>query len=592
MTALPQPSAAPGGGGLRHPDGHVRYPDDLVERYCEAGFWRPETLGDLLRTHARRRPARPALVADGRVTDYGELDAAADRLAGRLALLGIAAGDRVVVQLPNCTEFVLVLFAFFRMGAVPVLALPTHRKNEIDQLCRMTGAVGYTIPGRGHEADSGFDYTALAEAVRTDNPGLRHVLLTRTSAGTSGAAAESAPDEAFTLLDGGRHRALPSGGTPPAPARPDPAAVALLLLSGGTTGAAKLIPRTHRDYAYNLRASARLCGLDDRSVYLAALPAAHNFALGCPGVLGTLSAGGTVVLAPDAGPDRAFALIERERVTVSALTPPLLALWLAEAEWTGADLSSLALLQVGGARLGRAAAERVRPGLGCRLQQVFGMAEGLLCFTRPEDPDETVLSTQGRPLSAGDELRVVDAAGREVRPGEVGQLLTRGPYTVRGYYRAPETDATAFTADGYYRTGDLVRITPTGHLVVEGRVKDVINRGGEKVPAAEVEDHLLAHPLVAQVALVGVPDAQLGERSCAFVVPRAGTPGRAELAAFLRARGLAAHKLPDRVELVAALPRTGAGKVDKRALAAPLAAAEPADRAARSAREPSRLCPE
>ncbi|WP_280664737.1 MULTISPECIES: (2,3-dihydroxybenzoyl)adenylate synthase [unclassified Kitasatospora] len=523
-----------------------------------------ETLDSTLRSQARHRPDQPALVAAGRVTSYAELDRSADALAGRLAALGIRAGDRFIVQLPNSAEFIVLIFALFRLGVIPVLALSAHRRSEIDHLCKMTGAVAYAAPRR----HAGFEFHSLGEAVREGNPGLRHLLIA---------------DDLITADLGTAH--LSTAGRPGRPDRPGPRPtdVALLLLSGGTTGAPKLIPRTHRDYLYNIRESAAVCGLDEHSVYLTALPAAHNFALGCPGVLGTLAVGGTVVLASDAAPDQAFELIERERVTVAALTPPLLALWLAEAAWSDADLSSLRLLQVGGARLHRSQAARVGPELGCRLQQVFGMAEGLLCFTRADDPEEIVLSTQGRPLSPADELRVVDADDREVAPGEVGQLLVRGPYTVRGYYRAPEYNATAFTADGYYRTGDLVRITPTGHLVVEGRVKDVVNRGGEKVPAAEVEEHLAAHPLVAQAALVGMPDGLLGERTCAYVVPAGRPPALDELTAFLRGLGLAAYKLPDRLEILDALPRTGAGKVDKRDLTARIAAQMAAQMTAQTA---------
>jgi 2,3-dihydroxybenzoate-AMP ligase len=420
--------------------------------------------------------------------------------------------------------------------------------------------VGYAVPRQ----PAGSEISVLAESVRASNPALRHVLTT---------GEDPAGDDPFRLL-GGAHlpAADPAGAGEEPPAAADPADVALLLLSGGTTGTPKLIPRTHGDYAYNVLATAEVCGLDQDSVYLAALPAAHNFALGCPGVLGTLAAGGTVVLAADADPGQAFRLVEQEGVTITALTPPLLKLWLAEAAWSGHDLSSLRTLQVGGARLGRADAARVGPELGCRLQQVFGMAEGLLCLTRDDDPDDLVLATQGRPLSPADEIRVVGDDGHDVPPGEPGQLLTRGPYTVRGYYGAAEQNATAFTADGWFRTGDLVRTTPTGHLVVEGRIKDVVNRGGEKVPAAEVEDHLTAHPRVAQAALVGVPDPLLGERTCACVVPDGDAPGLADLACFLRDRGLAAYKVPDRLEIVDALPRTGAGKVDKRRLTADLAA--------------------
>jgi 2,3-dihydroxybenzoate-AMP ligase len=209
--------------------------------------------------------------------------------------------------------------------------------------------------------------------------------------------------------------------------------------------------------------------------------------------------------------------------------------------------------------------------LGCGLQQVFGMAEGLLNYTRLDDPENLIVSTQGQPLSPADEIRVVDDDDRDLDVGEVGHLLARGPYTLRGYYRSPEHNAIAFTADGYYRTGDLVRLTPTGHLVVEGRAKDQINRGGDKIAAAELEDQLLSHPNVRDVAAIAVPDEVLGERICAVVVPRGEAPSLSGLTAFLRERGLAAYKLPDRLEIVASLPRTGLGKISKLALVEMLA---------------------
>src|SRR5690606_32527412 len=195
---------------------------------------------------------------------------------------------------------------------------------------------------------------------------------------------------------------------------------------------------------------------------LAALPAAHNFPMSSPGFLGVLHAGGTVVLAPDPSPKSALALIETERVTITAVVPPIALLWLDAVEHgtqRDRDLSSLRVLQVGGAKFAPEAARRVRPVLGCTLQQVFGMAEGLVNYTRLDDPEDIATTTQGRPLSPADEIRIVDDADRPVPDGEVGHLLTRGPYTIRGYYRADEHNAAAFTADGFYRTGDLVRRT-------------------------------------------------------------------------------------------------------------------------------------
>lgn len=285
-----------------------------------------------------------------------------------------------------------------------------------------------------------------------------------------------------------------------------------------------------------------------------------------PGTLGVLYAGGTVVLSPSPAPDVALALIARERVTITALVPPLALLWLDAAASSPHDRSTLRVLQVGGAKLAAEVARRVRPALGCQLQQVFGMAEGLVNYTRLDDAEERIVTTQGRPISPDDELRIVDDDDLEVRPGEVGHLLTRGPYTIRAYYNAPDANRTAFTADGFYRTGDIVRRTPDGDLEVHGRAHDHINRGGEKVSAEELEGHLLAHPGVHDAIVVAVSDPHLGERACAFVIPRQPPPTSVALKAWMRQRGIAAFKVPDRIEFVPAFPETGVGKVSRRQL--------------------------
>ncbi|GAA1855025.1 (2,3-dihydroxybenzoyl)adenylate synthase [Pseudonocardia ailaonensis] len=523
------------------------WPADLVDRYVAEGYWGAATLDEEFRGWAARFAGRTALVVGERRLTYAELDEAAERTARGLRALGIAAGERAVVQLPNSADVVIVLLGMLRAGIVPVLTLPAHRRNEIEHLVRLSGAVAYVAP----DVHEGFDHRELAAEISAVCPSLRHVLLT------------GDPGPFTALAD------LPEG--EPVTGRADPAGIAVLLVSGGTTGRPKLIPRTHRDYTYNALASAAVCGLSEEDVYLACLPAAHNFPLACPGLLGTFSVGGTVVLAPAGSADVAFGLIQAERVTVTALVPPLVRFWLEAAEWDTRDLSSLRLLQVGGARLDPETAARVRPGLGCALQQVFGMAEGLLNYTRLDDPHEIVVSTQGRPLSPADEIRVTGQDGADVAPGEVGELWTRGPYTLRGYYRAPEHNRIVVTEDGWFRTGDLVRVLPSGHLAVEGRVKDVINRGGENVSATELEEHLLAHPAIAHAAVVAVPDLTLGEIACAVVTltPNAGrAPKLKELKAFLAGRGLARFMHPDRLVVADALPVTAVGKIDKKEIAA------------------------
>jgi len=521
-------------------DGFSPWPEEFAQRYRDEGYWRGDTLAALTRDWAARDGNRTALVYAGQRWSYGELNRRADRTAAGLRALGIRAGDRVLVQLPNVPELVYLSLALFRLGALPVYALAPHRYAEISYLAELTSARAYVVP----DQFAGFDYLPLARAVAAGNPALEHVLV----AGEPGAFTALADVDAEPIHLTG----------------PEPSDVAFFLLSGGTTGLPKLIPRTHDDYAFQLRACAQALDVDERSVYLAALPAAHNAALGCPGVLGTLAVGGKVVLSPTPSPDDAFPLIAAEGVTLTTLMPPLLAVWSELAPMMDVDLRPV-LLEVGGANLRPEVAYRVME-MGCRVTHWFGMAEGVLCYTRLDDPPDVVAHTQGRPHAAADEYRVVDESGADVSPEEVGELLVRGPCTLRGYYRATSYNLGAFTPDGYLRTGDLVRITGEGNLVVAGRIKDVINRGGEKVGATELEEHIETHSAVGACAVVAMPDLALGEKTCAFIVPRGKGVELATLRAFLTGRGLAGYKLPDRIEQVDALPRTTIGKIDKRSL--------------------------
>lgn len=524
------------------------WPAEFAERYRAAGHWRGETFGGVLRERAAAHPDRVALVDPSparREWTYGELDERASRMAAGFAARGISRGDRVVVQLPNTAEFVEVVFALFRIGALPVYALPAHRETEIEYFCSFTEAVAYVVPDR----HAGFDHLALASKVKERTPSLKHV---------------------FVAGSPGGHTALSDVPCDPSETgyEPEPHDLAFLQLSGGTTGVPKLIPRTHDDYIYSLRGSNEICGVDGSTRFLVVLPAAHNFPMSSPGWLGVLYAGGTVVMCPSPDPATAFALVERERVTMTGMVPPLALVWTEAGPGTGHDLSSLELVLVGGAKYSESAARRLEPALGCRLMQVFGMAEGLVNYTRLDDDHETVVTTQGRPISEDDEVRIVDDADEDVPEGGFGHLLTRGPYTIRGYWRAPEHNRRAFTEDGFYRTGDIVRRTPTGHLVVEGRAKDQINRGGEKVAPEEVENIILAHPSVHDVSVVGVADEYLGERTLAYVILREGAEALkpAAVKRLVRERGVAAYKIPDLVEFVEAFPQTGIGKVSKKGL--------------------------
>ncbi len=539
------------------------WPAELARRYRSEGYWLDRPLLALLEDgHAAQAgvaSAAPALICGDRRFSYGDMAAAVERLAASLWARGLRGHDTALVQLPNVAEFYLVFFALLRIGVVPVNALFSHKRHELSAYAAQVRP-SLLIADRSHDlfADEGF-----ATSLRQENPQLQHLLLRGEPTGPHS-------------LDEAMAAALPAnwpGDAAPTP----PEDVAFFQLSGGSTGTPKLIPRTHNDYDYSVRRSAQICRLNPQTRYLCALPAAHNFPLSSPGALGVFHAGGCVVLAGSPEPLACFELVERHQVTMTGLVPSAVSLWMQTVQGDPSrrsQLRTLALLQVGGASFAESLARRVPELLGCRLQQVFGMAEGLVNYTRLDDDEARVMGTQGRPMSPADEVEVRDADGVPLPPGEVGLLATRGPYTFRGYYRSPEHNLRVFDARGFYSSGDLVRRLPDGYLCVVGRVKDQINRGGEKIAAEEIEELLLRHADIQQVGVVALPDERLGEKSCACFVSDRADLSAAQLRRFLREQGVADYKVPDRFERLQALPLTAVGKVDKQGLRA-LVLAEP-----------------
>ncbi|MGX2993184.1 AMP-binding protein [Streptomyces sp. JNUCC 64] len=540
-----------------------------AEGYLRDGLWRPERIAGLLRAARLRSPGRRAVVSPTVTLTHGELHRAVTVAGHRLEGLGVRAGDRVVVRLPNCAEFMVLTLALIDIGAPPVLVLPGFGDYELGHVVRTARPVALAVDRGGRSSRS----PGAARDPREEHDGLRHVLaLDGTTTGDVDLAALCDPDSPW---DGPTGAAIA-----PAP-RPDRDAAldaAVFLLSGGTTGPPKVIPRGNAGYAYMIRTASEIAEVSEDTVCLAVMPAAHGFVLNCPGVLGTLAVGGTVVLGDPTDPHKAFELIERERVTHCALVPTVATRWLAAAAGSTADLSSLRVLQIGGARPTPELAGRIRSTLGATLQQCYGMSEGLLSYTRLTDDETVVVRTQGHPASPADEVLIVDEHGEPVPDGTAGELLTRGPYTVAGYYRDPAATAKAFTPDGFYRTGDLATRTPGGDLVVNGRVRDIINRGGEKIPAEDLELMVARHPGVRASAAVGAPHELYGEAVWLYLVPEADrAPTLSELRRFLRGLGLAAYKLPERMEVVERLPTTAIGKIDKKALRADVARRQTAE---------------
>lgn len=534
-------------------DGFVPFPQDRAATYRAAGYWTGRTVDSILTDAARRWPDRTAVLdaQGGAGLSYADLNDQANRAATGLRALGVAPGDRVLLQLPNTCQFAVALFGLLRAGAVPVLCLPGHRSTELGHFAAVSEATALLIP----DATAGFDYPTMARALVEDHPALKHVIVD----------GDRGPFSAWTRL-----RDHPPADPPETSA--DPESPALLLVSGGTTGTPKLIPRTHNDYVFNATASAELCRLTRDDVYFVVLSAGHNFPLACPGLLGAMTVGATTVFGTDPSPEAAFAAIAEHGVTVTALVPALAKLWAQACDWEPVTPKSLRLLQVGGARLEPDDARAIRATLTPGLQQVFGMAEGLLNYTRLDDPPEVVDHTQGRPLCADDELRVVDGAGDPVAPGEEGELLVRGPYTVNGYFRAERDNARSFDPRGFFRSGDLIRLRHDGYLVVTGRVKDVICRGGETISAADLEEQMMRHPAIFSAAAVPLPDQYLGEKICAAVVFTGPEVTLAELHTYLDERGVASHARPDVLVAMPTLPTTPIGKIDKKAIVRQIAA--------------------
>ena len=525
--------------------GVTPFPPDFAARYRARGYWEDVPLGRFYAGVFASHGDRVAMVSGSERVTYSELRERVARLALHLLGLGVVPLDRWVVQLPNIPEFVYLYFALEQLGAIPIMALAGHRWNEINSFFELSGANGYAVT----EMLGDFDTQALIAQIREAHSGVRTILSAQT---IRELLRSSAPLDA-RLLDA---------------VEVDPDEPCILQLSGGTTGVPKLIPRTNNDYVYNTKAAAAVNDVHADDCLLVALPIAHNFPLACPGISGFFWKGARAVLTESPRADDVLPLIERERITHLELVPALLIRYINTPGVTERDLSSVRVINTGGQKLQpevKRRAESVFPN--ARVQEVFGMAEGLLMFVRLDDSEEVRFETAGRPVCEDDEILIVDEDRNPVPDGEVGELLVRGPYTLRGYYNVPEYNARAFTPDGFYCSGDLMRRHPSGNYIVEGRKKDLINRGGEKISAEEIENLILSHPAVLNVACVPMPDPVLGERMCAFVIPK---PGRTltlrELTSFLAEKGLAKFKLPERLELTDDLPLSKFGKVAKNVL--------------------------
>lgn len=474
---------------------------------------------------------------------YAELFDESSRFASGLASEGVEAGDKIVLQLPNKAESLVVLFGSVMRGCIPVLALPTHRETEILHFCSKSRASCLIVPS----SSSVYDFESLASSVRKTNPRIK----------------------CFVVGKSTRNKSVSElRGEPLKITRPDQNSTLFLLPSGGTTGLPKLIPRSNFSYVYNFSKAASQSGFTRETKYLAALSICHNLPLACPGVLGALENGGTVILAETVSPDEAFPLISATGVTTVTVVPSVINLWIDALNWYPIDHSSLRSIHVGGARFSANEAKRASSAFSCSIQQSYGMTEGILTLTKFEASEETSFATQGSPLSEDDRPMIVKQDGSICANGEEGELIWKGPYLMEGYFEDDESTLCSFDSNGYFHTGDLAVQDSHGNLIITGRLKNIINRGGESFSAEDVEVILKQMPDVVDAAVCGIPDPILGEKTCAFIVCSGSTPSLESVRDFFTRKGVAPFKHPDRIEILKSLPLTPIGKTDLNALRA------------------------
>ncbi len=529
----------------------VRYPDEArLRQYVADGYLTDETLVGAFRQSFSEHKDRLALVGpEGDIT-YRQLDEQTERLGAALLALGLKPLDRAVFQCGNSQELLLAFFGCLKAGIIPLCSLQAFRKLEIGYLGNLCEARLHVVQGD----DPKFDDVAFAEEMQAEVPSLGVILQAR----------GERRGRAVLLADLIRDMPLDKAQAILADVRHEPFQVAVFQLSGGTTGVPKIIPRFQNEYLYNMRAVAACNGYTAEDVLFFPTPYMHNLNMGC--FFGPfLLRGATVTVAADISENTLQALVRNYEPTWFGVAGPILNRIAPELlRGTAADKARRNFIAP------KNAANLTRL-TGSPTHHIFGMTEGVIMFTRPNDPHEIREQSIGRPVSVADEVRIVfPGTEDDVADGEVGEALFRGPYTIRGYYKSEKEDATRFTADGFYRSGDLMSasvIDGKRYFFFRGRIKDVVDRGGEKINAEELENVINQHPAILASAVVGMPDKVYGERVCAFVLlkPAASAAGLTlpALTQYLGDAGLAKFKWPERLEIIPEFPLTASGKLSK-----------------------------
>lgn len=515
---------------------------EKLEKFYDEQVWPHITLGEFIEDCAKKYGDKIALVDGDVELSYQELNRKACHYANGLLKAGFKKGDRIVLQLPNCHEFVIILFAMFKIGVIPVLSLPAHRKNEIKGILEKSGAIAYIAKDKY----LGFSHVDMIREVREELNIDFEVYILGDNQGYKNFYNLDDKDYLSQQIEINYKE------------------IGLLLLSGGTTGIPKLIPRRHCDYIYVAKESGIKSEFNLNTKFLAILPMAHNFTLCCPGVLGTLAYGGTVFISNTASPDEFVPIIENNKINTIQIVPSLIEVFLEYVGLLESDVSSLELMIVGAAKLEPKQAMMLENTLNVRIQQSFGLAEGLICMTDVNDSENIRYNFQGKPISKYDEILVVDSNNQSTKPGEVGQLLTRGPYTIYGYYNYNE-DETVVNEDNYFITGDKIVLSKDGNINIIGRLKDTIIKNGENIEPREIEKTVIKMGGISKASIVGIKNKNGEEIICLYMLSDEAMPID-HIRKYLIKEGLASYKLPDVVECVEEFPLTAVGKIDKNRL--------------------------
>ena len=536
-------------------EGVPAYRPEDVEKYLRKGWWRGVTLGDLFDRAADMHPDKEAFVdRDSRYT-YGEARQKVDKLAVGLMRLGIKPLDRVLIQLPNWNEFVFAYFACQKIGAVTVLLIERYRPFEIGKLTTLTGATAWIVP----KSTEKVDYMPIIGDVLKAHPEIKQVITVR----------GKVEQEKFSSLEElvEKSEVRPRDLAELAMRNPDPMQVAHMGPTGGTTGLPKIVPRNHNSLASGVESCSMAWDQHCEDVNLIAGPIGHDLSF-TKGFLGSILTQGKVVLLDSTESRKICETIEKERVTTVILVPTLAKRLVQYEDLDQYDLSSLRKMHSAGGASHPDLVKEVMEKLKMKFYNGYGGTEGMTCITRAVDDYHTICCTVGRPTFPYDSYKVVDPQGNALPAGEQGELLVKGPCVFAGYFNNDEENARVFDAQGYFRTGDLARIDAKGYVTLTGRIKEMINRGGESISATEIEHLINRHPDVAAAAVVAMPDPVMGERVCAYIEARQPGAGLTfdKIISFLKTQKASVMQLPERIEFIDKMPLTAAQKLDKKAL--------------------------